>query len=247
MEIFVKNIYISIFSFDNKLDFQNGYVRCELRYSENMSLKDLLSNIKNDDFSNKTFGVNLDYIYCKINGIAVFENLNVVDLVERFGNVWTIDPISKKFATKDLLIDFELISLRYSNFFQSSPFITNEEQKEFKKYLLINFICDSYHNDYLGDGFFLYIKWLIERHEAKKEYLLKIISNKNEGIMNHVPISSLIFPENKIIDSKIEYLQNLLINASKCPFKNGEWVWIGTEIENNYKLNPMYKIEIDLI
>lgn len=236
-----KKIIISIYSFDYRLDFQSGFVRCEIDYGNNDKLSDIIKKIPHDNFSNKEMGVDLDFLHIRLNGLAILEDLGALDLVNRFGKIWYLEPLSRRFAKKDLTLNLEFAYAKYNDFFNSAPFITPSERVELKKYLSINFIC-QYDDEYYGDGFFLYIKWLMNRHPRQKRYLLETIASPVGGIMNHIPLASLMYPKNGILDNEIEYLQGMLLNPSRCPVKQNKWSSMSSKISDKYTLNPKTKL-----
>ncbi|STQ86533.1 hypothetical protein LS73_003800 [Helicobacter muridarum] len=236
---------LDVFSFDSRIDFQNGYVRVELHCPPKSTLKNVLEKIPSKLFGYQEFGVDLDFIHCRINGIAVLEDLAVKDLVDKFGVLWVVEPLSKRYVKKDLILDLDLAFQRYQGFFYMANFIYSSEREELKKYLLINFIATSYDDEYYGDGFLLYIKWLMGRHPMQIANLLRFISHKENGVFSHIPVANLIFPENPIIDDEIQSLQSQLINSSRCPIHKGEWVFLGKQLDMDYGFQCINKIQID--
>ena len=237
-------LYLSVFSFDSRIDFQSGYVRIEIYCDKEATLRTVFEKIPAKFFGYQEFGVDKEFIHCRINGIAVLEDVSVEKLVARFGNSWTIEPLSKRYAKKDLLLDLDLAIKKYDAFFQLADFVYPGERKELSKYLLINFIAESHDEDYYGDGFFLYVKWLMGRHPMKMADLLRFISHKDHGLFSHVPVSSLMFPANSMIDDEIQSLQSQLVNGSRCPIHRAEWVFLGKQLDSKYGFTCANKIEI---
>lgn len=239
-------IYASVFSFDNRFDFQAGSISCDIDYAEDTRVLEFLGKIPKHSFSCKEFAYDSEFVAIRINGIAVVENVLIIDLVKRFGQIWQIEPLSIKYCKKDLLLDYDYMFNYYSSFFKSAPFIGPKEQEELKKYLIINCIA-SRDEEYFGDGFLLYIKWLIPRHPTQRRHLLKTISSKRGGIMSYSSTACLMYPPNNAIDSEIEYLQSVLVSASRCPISKGEWISLGHKINDRYDnfkaLNALPKAE----
>ena len=104
---------------------------------------------------------------------------------------------------------------KYQSFFQTMRFIAPSEQAELKKYIPINFIATCHDDEYCGDGFLLYIQWLIMRYPLYKKTLLQSIAHVNGGIFEHVCVANCLFPANNAIDLQIEALQQLLIQTQK--------------------------------
>ncbi|RDU73405.1 hypothetical protein CQA66_01710 [Helicobacter aurati] len=238
-------LYLDVFSFDSRIDFQNGYIRVEIHCNVESTLKDIFRKIPQKLFGYQEFGVDMDFVHCRINGIAILEDIAVGQLVEKFGVSWIIEPLSKRYVKKDLLLDLDLAFQKYQGFFYMANFIYPTEREELKKYLLMNFIATCYEEEYYGDGFLLYIKWLMGRHPMQATNLLRFISHRENGIFSHVPVANLIFPENPLIDDEIQSLQSQLINSSRCPVHKGEWVFLGKQLDMNYGFQCVNKIQID--
>ncbi len=232
-------LHLNIFSFDSRIDFQNGYVRQDIYYKSNDTLKDVFNYIDSKLFGYQEFGVNMNFIYCRINGYAIFGNMPVNEIVNKLGNVWEIEPISKKYATKDLLLNFDIALNKYEDFFYQMDFITPSQINELKKYILINFIATSYDDSYLGDGFFLYIKWLITHYPLHTNKLLKFIATNDGNIFEHISISGFIFPCNKIIDMQIESLQAMILSNESL---QKECRYLKSQISKQYDFSCKNKI-----
>lgn len=222
-------LYLSIFSFDSRIDFQNGFVRQEIYYKANDTLKDLFQSLDSKNFGYQEFGVDLHCIHCRINGYAIFGNLTIKEIVDKLGCYLDIEPLSKKYARKDLLLDLDKVFMKYNDFFYLMDFIAPSEKAELKKYLLINFIVPTHDDSYFGDGFLLYIKWLCLRYPLHKEKLLCFIACKDSGIFWHISTANFMLPHNRAIDTQIESLQRELILS-----KNKEWQWLGSYINSQY-------------
>lgn len=223
-------LYVSIFSFDSRIDFQNGSVRQEIHYESHTTLKDIFQAVDTKNFGYQEFGIDLQFLYCRINGRAVFGNLPVKEIVAVVGNNWEIDPLSKRFAKKDLLLDFDSMFAAYSDFFYTMDFIAPSDQQELKKYLLINFIAPHYEDSYCGDGFLLYVKWLLSRYPLYKAKLLHYIAGKEGGIFEHISSANFMLPYNRAVDEQIESLQAMILDSSY----NKEWRFLQTHIASQY-------------
>ncbi len=232
-------LHLSIFSFDSRIDFQNGFVRQDICYKSSDTLKDVFACIDYRLFGYQEFGVDLDFIHCRINGYAIFGNINIDILVDKFGNEWNIEPISRRYAKKDLLLDIDMAFNKYNSFFQQMDFITPSQKNELKKYIFINFISDCHDDSYLGDGFFLYIKWLISKHPLQKDKLLKFVSTNDGNIFEHVSVNGFVFPKNKIIDQQIEYMQSMILSRDSL---QNEWASFGMQVSRKYGFSCVNKI-----
>ncbi|PAF48697.1 hypothetical protein BKH41_05365 [Helicobacter sp. 12S02232-10] len=224
----IHKLHLSVFRFDAKKDYNPFYEKCDFDYEENFLLSKILGSLSLRDFE-----YDKD-IALKINGIAVFDDLKVDDLVERFGKEWILEPISIKYAFKDLLIDKQAVLSFYSAFFQAGDFLTSTEKAEFLKFININFISPQRNPDYYGDGFFLYVRWLFGRHPKEAKRLLKSIADAKNGVMNFVSVKRFVHPENDAIDKEIFEIQKMLTQASKCPFAGNEWSSFSRDIDSKY-------------
>lgn len=232
-------LYLSIFSFDSRIDFQNGFVRQEVHYKANDTLKDIFQAVDSKNFGYQEFGIDLQFIHCRINGYAVFGNLGVKEIVEKLGCYLEIEPLNKRYAKKDLLLDLDKVFARYNDFFYAMDFIAPSDKEELKKYLLINFIVPTYDDSYCGDGFLLYIKWLCLRYPLYKEKLLRFISCRESGIFWHVSTANFMLPHNRAIDTQIESLQSALISPT-C--KDKEWLGFGSYMNSQYQFTCKNRI-----
>lgn len=211
---------LSIFSFDRRLDFQSGYIRQSLHSRMEWNLSDLLANIDSKNFGYQEFGVDLDYICVRINGKAIFENISLKALIDAFGRELILEPISKKYVKKDLLVDFDLVLVEYYDFFRKMDFIHPSEQYKLKEFLPLNFIIENSEGfgaegGYYGDGFMLYMQWLLDfggLTSTQKEALMREIGRLDIGIFNHISTASSLMPANDSVDVCIESLQSNVLH-----------------------------------
>lgn len=205
-------VHIESFAFEAGVDYQPYYHKLTFVYdssrNEPWRLKDLLAFLC-DEIRN--YGCKKENIGLRINGIAVFENLEITSLVGRFGEDWVIEPLSTFYAKKDLLLDTEILSARYKDFFHEADFLSSEEQGELENYLPLNLIApqyaqsslDSITSSYLGDGFFLYLKWLLSRHPQALKTIAKWLLHKQKGIWYFVPLAEHVYPRATALDEEI--------------------------------------------
>lgn len=226
---------LSIFSFDKRLDFQSGYIRDIVHCKASWNLSDLLQHINAKSFGYQEFGYDLDKLHLRINNMAIFGNISLKNIIANFGNYLILEPLSKKYVKKDLIVDYELAFKKYSDFFAKMDFLNQNESYELIKYLPVNFIIPNYDDNYLGDGFMLYVKWLIKRHTLHTKKLLGYISNIENGIFNHINTASFLFPANNEIDMNIEFLQKEILN--QADFKEYEKFSKHLESQFNFHIN----------
>lgn len=224
----IYELNLNIFKFDAHEDYTAFYEKRILEYNQESTLLDILKSIPNLEFEEK--------IALKLNSSAIFEDLRVVDLVGEFGKDWVLEPISKLYALKDLVIDKKMALSFYDRFLQAASFLTKNEKDELVKFININFISPQRNPEYFGDGFFLYVKWLFMRHPNEIKRLLKSIAIPQNGVMNFVSVKDFLFPKSDKIDQEIFGIQQMLTQASKCPFSGGNWKKFARNIESKYNL-----------
>lgn len=229
----IHRIELNVFRFDAKRDFTPVYEKCEIEYKQDFKLSDILKSIPLFEFEYE------EYIALKLNKIAIFEDLLVSDLVEEFGKNWILDPISLKYAYKDLKIDRDSALKFYSRFFESAKFLSVSEKNELIKYININFISPQKNPEYFGDGFFLYSKWLLNRYPNEAKKFLNSIGDQKNGIMNFVSVKNFIYPRSDRIDMEIFELQKMLTQGSKCPISGSKWVKLAKKINKKYKFSSL--------
>lgn len=224
---------IKVFRFNASTDYNEYYQSIDISIEESLSLKDLLSAIAEslDDFSYdaKSFGF-------RINDIVVFSNIKLLDLKSHFGTNLLITPISTKYVMKDLLIDKEAIFARYKAKLDKFTFLSEESKIEFKKYILMNLIGPLDLDDYVGDGYCLYIKWMMIHYQDYTKELLSSIARYEDGVMNSISTKNMIYPPDSSIDKEIEGLQRMLLQSIRCPFRRNHWVKIAKKVESLFKL-----------
>nr|QGT50449.1 hypothetical protein Helico5904_1210 [uncultured Helicobacter sp.] len=191
---------LNVFRFTAGIDYLPYYQKLSFCFQDSHCLEDVLQYIQKEI---RGFEYEQDRLALRLNGIVIFENLPVMDLVQRFGNEWVIEPVSIYYAKKDLILDKKAIWKRYETFFQDADFLTKSDKEAFEEYMMINFITPMDNEQYYGDGFFLYIKWLLSRYPQKSEELLEILKDKKGGIMNFVSVAEFAYPKAEKIDQEI--------------------------------------------
>ncbi|AFI04732.1 DUF5644 domain-containing protein [Helicobacter cetorum] len=221
----ILKLHLKVFRFEVKKDYNPAYVSYFLEYQEEQRLLDILKQLQGVGFS--------EPIGLKINQIAVFENAQLSDLVAFFGKEWVLEPLSKRYALKDLIIDEKAVLKSYEPFFNQMTFLSAGEKEELEKYLRINFINPQENPKYLGDGFFLYIKWLLKRYPSQQNKLLEVIANPEDGVMNFLSIAPYLYPKDDNIDHEIYELQEILTNSKINP-----WQDFSKNLLSLYQFNP---------
>ncbi|ETD24907.1 DUF5644 domain-containing protein [Helicobacter macacae] len=237
-------LHLEIFCFDPRADYEFYFKKHKISYThakpsgEQISTSQTLGEILESISSTLDICVDTS-VGLKINGIALLGD-NISDelsykaskehkeilsketssketldaLLERFGNEWRIEPLSTLYVKKDLTLDLQAMHSKYEEFFDKHHFITQDERKSLSKYLPLNLISTR-DDDYLGDGFFLFVKWLAQKHSEHLDDLLESISDTKNGVLSYSSIQNLLYKPNPQIDRDIEWLINALLAQRK--------------------------------
>lgn len=117
----VLKLHVKVFRFETNKDYNPAYESYFLEYQEDQYLLDLLKQLKGVSYS--------ENIALKINQIAVFEDAKVSDLVAFFSKEWVLDPLSKRYALKDLMIDEKEVLKIMKTFSNKSPISLKAKKK----------------------------------------------------------------------------------------------------------------------
>lgn len=207
---------ISVFRFDSQFDYNEHYERIQISIDDDLSLRDLMLEVEkklnNFAYDKESFGF-------RINGKAIFSNVKLIDLRAHFGEVLELDSLCQKYALKDLLINKDEVFALYKSRLDSFTFLNNESKREFKKYILLNLISPLSLEDYVGDGYAMFVKWMAIHYQDNARELLDSTFDFEHGILNHITTKDMIFPSDKSIDDEIESLQRELFSM-KLPYIN---------------------------
>lgn len=237
-------LHLEIFCFNPRADYEFYFKKHKISYThakpsgEQISTSQTLGEILESISSTLDICVDTN-VGLKINGIALLGD-NISDelsykaskehkeilsketssketldaLLERFGNEWRVEPLSTLYVKKDLTLDLQAMHSKYEEFFDKHHFITQDEKKSLSKYLPLNLISTR-DDDYLGDGFFLFVKWLAQKHSEHLDDLLESISDTKNGVLSYSSIQNLLYKPNPQIDRDIEWLINALLAQRK--------------------------------
>lgn len=198
------NISLNVFRFNANFDYNDYYQKLDLNINEDSAITDLLqilaSKLRDFDYSNDLF--------FKINSKIIAKNLTIGEIIGNFGNKLTIEPLSIKYAKKDLLLNNDALFGARKEILDSFTFLSEEMKLEYKKYAFLNLISPLSQDDYIGDGFAIYIKHILPHYKQHESELLSSIFGQN-GILNSIKTSDLFFPNDDFIDSEIEFLTQL--------------------------------------
>lgn len=208
-------IELEAFAFEAGVDYLPYYKKLRFYPQEKQNLKDLLLFLQHEI---RGYGCDVEHIALRINGIVVLENLCVFDLIQRFGSHWQIEPISTYYACKDLLVDKKALQKKYNDFFAWAEFLSLDEKGELDKYLLLNLITPMRNDNYLGDGFFLYLKWLLSRHPEKCNDLIEWAIQPQSGILNFVSLADMVYPRAHGLDEEMWDFTRLVLTTKSKQF-----------------------------
>ena len=198
---------IKVFRFNSSIDYNEYYESLDIDICEELHLLDLLNliskSLNNFSYSNYPFAL-------RINDIAVFSNLSLVDIYSNFGEKLEFSPISVKYAKHDLTIDIDEILNIYSHKLDRFDFLKNQDKDNFREFIPLNLISPIDDCDYVGDGYCLYIKQLCESYSEFAPLLLEEIAGE-DGVFNSLKLENMIYPPSRQIDSEIEELQSILL------------------------------------
>lgn len=210
-------VQLEVFAFEAGVDYLPYYKKLCFQAKSNQTLRDLLIFLSQEISG---YACDVEHLALRINGIAIFENLEMIDLTQRFGNEWQIDPISTYYAYKDLLVDKKALRKKYDTFFAWADFLSVEEREELDKYLLLNLITPMSNDEYLGDGFFLYLKWLLARHPEKLGEILEWVIEPQSGVLNFVSLADMVYPRGTALDEEIWEFIELVLGAKHKQFSH---------------------------
>lgn len=210
-------VQLEVFAFEAGVDYLPYYKKLSFQVKSNQTLRDLLVFLSQEISG---YACDVEHLALRINGIAIFENLEMIDLTQRFGNEWQIEPISTYYAYKDLLVDKKALRKKYDTFFAWADFLSVEEREELDKYLLLNLITPMSNDEYLGDGFFLYLKWLLARHPEKLGEILEWVIEPQSGVLNFVSLADMVYPRGTALDEEIWEFIELVLGAKHKQFSH---------------------------
>lgn len=198
----MKKLDFKVFRFDSKSDYEL-YYKPYVYPNSFKTLKDLLLEIKKDDIY---FDFDKNEEYIKINEYYFRLDDTIENITQKCSFSFTIEPLSTKYAIKDLITDDSKF-LSIFEFFK--PYVDKNDfilYKKLKPFYYSSAIL-KYNEDYLGDSAMIFTYDMIKLHYNYKYDLLKIISNPENGIKNYV--KNKFFNE---YDYKINELKKMLVD-----------------------------------
>lgn len=215
----MQSVELSIFRFFAQESYEYYFQKYPISYDASLTLFNALESIPGLAFD-KSMGL-------RVQGLCVFADVQLQELVDKFGVNLRIEPLNQKYVEKDLLINKEAMYRRYDEFFAAHDFIEPSHRYELHKFLWANLISLRDDSEYLGDGFFLYIHWLLERYPKHFDTLIHTLAGSQSGVMSYVPVEALIYtpnPHTRAISPIIKQLIDKVARFGICPGCGCAWI-----------------------
>ncbi|MBP1679832.1 MAG: hypothetical protein H6Q35_171 [Proteobacteria bacterium] len=206
---------LSVFRFDAKTDFLPYYKKHFITIDPSLSVNDLLAKIKTEDSS-------FDYpkgelAALKINGKALFSNVSIDGIINSCGKSLTLEPLSTKRVTKDMIINTDDF---YERFDLLDAYVDGKDRALYEHYMIYHYassVLDLLEN-YQGDALFAFAYDMIHKHPEQKREILEVVANENTGVFLHVKLCKKIYPCGADVEKKITELKNEVMKHR--PFAN---------------------------
>lgn len=215
----MQTLELSIFRFCATSSYEYYFQKYPILYDSNLTLFSALASIDGLGFD-PSMGL-------RVQGLCVFDDVPLYELVRRFGKDLCLEPLSQRYVSKDLALDKEAMFARYGWFFDKHSFITPSDRYELYQYLWANTISLQSDESYLGDGFFLYVDWLLTRYPKHFDTLIHTLANAQSGVMSYAPVEALIYtkkPNAPHITRTIHALINKVVRFGQCPGCGRAWI-----------------------
>lgn len=215
----MQTLELSIFRFCATSSYEYYFQKYPILYDSNLTLFSALASIDGLGFD-PSMGL-------RVQGLCVFDDVPLYELVRRFGKDLCLEPLSQKYVSKDLALDKEAMFARYGWFFDKHSFIAPSDHYELYQYLWANTISLQSDESYLGDGFFLYIDWLLTRYPKHFDTLIHTLANAQSGVMSYAPVEALIYtkkPNAPHITRTIHSLISKVARFGQCPGCGRAWI-----------------------
>ena len=200
----IKEINIELFRFDAKVDYLPYYKKYMIEYKEKDTVLSLLNKINAiDKFDYEA----INDFNLKINNIFLSAKEYIQNIVDLTSNDFKIEPISTFRATSDLIIDKKDY---LNNILLFKEFVNPMDMDEYAQNLELDFYASNTYNinrDYIGDHALLIANDIIEQTPKHTQAVLKIISDKDNGIWYHTSLENRVFNYDITKEKRI---QNLL-------------------------------------
>lgn len=206
---------IEIFRFNPSADYEFYFQKLSITFNKKTTLKEVLLGVENLSFDSQ--------ILLRVNGLCVFRDIPIYELVNRFGENLTISPLNTRLVSKDLSFNFKAAFNEYETFFNEYSFIKSADRYELNKFLPLNSISMQSNPHFLGEGFFSYIRFLISKYYDKESELLDYISGAQSGVMSATNLENLLYEKNENLENDINYLIQKVCSFSRD--KESGFLW----------------------
>lgn len=199
---------LSVFRFDATTDFLPYYKKYEVSVDDDGTVQDVLEAIYAQDshFGYPKGGLSA----LKINGKVLFAQERLKEVVEHFGKSFTLEPLSTRRATKDIVIDLRDF---YERFDLLDAFVDSKDKPQFESYLLYHY-ASSVHDlldDFYGDALFAFAYDMTQKHPEREKAILNVVAHEEYGVFHRVRLCDKIFPCASEGEKKIAALKNRLL------------------------------------
>jgi hypothetical protein len=199
---------LSVFRFDATTDFLPYYTKHFIKIDTQKCLNDLFVMIHEQ---NLHFGYPTgEFAAIKINGKALFSSVLIEDIVNDFGKVLTLEPLSTKRVSKDMIVNSQDF---YERFDLLDAHVDSKDKHTFEQYILYHYASSVLETleGYQGDALFAFAYDMVQKHPSRKREILSVIADEHTGIFHHVRLCNKIYPCAKEVEQKISALKNLIL------------------------------------
>lgn len=180
----MQTFFLKIFRFDAKTDYLPYFTNEEATVKLENSLKSLLKKILPNEAMPK-YGVN-------IGGLAVDINAPLKEIYEKFGESFTVMPLSTKRAVKDLAIESEDFISRFKIL---EPFVKDEDFKSYEELALYHYASPAlkYDEEIYGTAFYIFASKMAQKYPEYEKEIVQIVSDEKKGVYNHISLRPHLF------------------------------------------------------
>jgi len=213
----IKEINIELFKFDAKVDYLPYYKKYTIEYNDRDTILSLLNKINAIDKFNyePTNEFNL-----KVNNLFLSAKEYIANIVNMTSNDFKIEPVSIYRATNDLLIDKKDY---LENILIFKDYINPMDMDEYAKNLELDYYASNTYNinrDYIGDHALLIASDIIEHTPEHTQAVLKLISDKDNGIWYHTSLENRVFNYDSAKENRIKTLLSMIPRARNSGINN---------------------------
>ena len=201
---------LSVFRFNATTDFLPYSKKHIILIDTSKTINDLFVLIREQDVS---FGYPVgEYAAIKINGKALFTTVTIADIVEDFGKTLTLEPLSSKRVTHDMVINDDDF---YQSFDLLDAYVDSKDKPAFQQYIIYHYASTVLEKieGYQGDALFAFAYDMIQKHPERKDEILDIVADESTGVFFHVRLCNKIYPCAKDVEQKIGALKNIILKT----------------------------------